>query len=178
VPGGQFSPKLIGCIDGGVHFASELRLGLCQGRHHVAKRQFAHHKHIDVAIGFLPGRGHRTVDQRELDSVGERGQRGPQDIRHAGRFHDQRLEFLEHGAFGIGLEVDLLVSSAPPNDSRFRKGLQFSLNSAVAPARQSHYLTEIKRLIRMAKQQAQNGAAVAREQGLGQQVYLEYRTHI
>jgi hypothetical protein len=114
------------------------------------------------------GSRHRTVDQRNLDSVAEGRQRRLQNVGHPGRLNNQGLEFCEHGTFRIGLEVDLLTLDSAPNDSRCRQGLQFPLNGAVTASRHSHYLTEVEPLVRMAIQQAQNRSSVLGKEDFGQ----------
>lgn len=65
------STKLVGSIDRGIDFASQLRLSIRQRGNNLSKLDVAHHEQIGIACCVLLAAGHRAIEQGKLDSIAQ-----------------------------------------------------------------------------------------------------------
>ena len=160
------STKLVDSIDGGIDFASQLRLGFRHRGHNLPELDVAHHQHVHIASDTLLAPGHRAVEEGKPDSIAQRRQGSSQDIGHPGRFDDDGFELREDRAFRVGLEVNLAAAESTADDAGIGQLLQLSLNGAVAAACRPHNLAKVELLVRTAIKQPQNRPAVPAKEGL------------
>lgn len=118
MPGAELRAELLRRIDNRVDLSAETRLGSCQCRNDITKRNFPDHEQIHVARGSeRPARG-GAVDESHTDSVCQRSQGPAKLVRQSRGLQKDALELLENRRLCVRLVEDLITSDGAPKDSR------------------------------------------------------------
>jgi hypothetical protein len=143
----QLRTELIWWIHARIDLPPDLFLRRADCGYHVAKTHVAHDEHVNVTLLSLFPLGDRAEDEGNLNSVGQRGQGGPQDVGQPRRLHQQTLQFGEDRALGIDLKVDLFASGRPTQDAARDELAKFPLNCAHPAAGSANNLPQVERLV-------------------------------
>lgn len=114
-----------------------------------------HDVHV-AAAGFTAG-CHGTVDERELNSVGQNGETALQNLGNAEGLPDKSVQFFEYRTRAVGLEIGLPAFHGTGQNPRTHELLQFALDGAGAKLDGTDNLPLVEAPIGVAKQKAQHG---------------------
>jgi hypothetical protein len=131
----------------GIDLSSEGFLQRAKHRHDLAERHAAYEKNIYIAITSLLPFHDGSIDKRYFDLGGEWLKSGSQDISQTCRLDDYGVQFLENGAFPVGLIEDLSATSYSSDNAAVRKLCQFPLNRPLSDTSNPHNLSDVEKLV-------------------------------
>lgn len=166
----QLVPKLLRRIDRGVDLAPQGLLGRIQGSNDLIETHTPDNHHIYIATYTGGASGHRTVDERHDDALGNLGERGAQHIGQAHGFEHQPLELGVDRAAMVHPIVDLVAPVLPEQNPSASQPAQFARQGSLAKPQEARYLPHVETLIRVAEKQAQYQSPRCPEQRLCQDI--------
>jgi hypothetical protein len=127
----KFTTELLGSINRGVHFPSEISLRLAQCAGNIAHREMlANHHNVHIAARRFAAGCHGAVNESKLNLGPQCGEAGLQHLGNTESLPDESAQFLEHRAVAVRLEIGLPAFHGASKDSGSDELLQLPLDGA------------------------------------------------
>lgn len=169
--------ELISRVDDRVDLPAELLFDGGKGVRHFRKFGSPYHQHVDIARSRCGPTGQRTEQHRRVDPIGQRNERGPENIHGSDRLCENVTEILEYRVRSVRLVEDLSTPPGADQQTSLRQPHHLALDRARAGAGHPHQLAQVQTVVRVAVQQRQKLPAELSEQSRSKWVGLGECTH-